>query len=314
MKREASFWAAALLLAGLLAGVGCSNPSTSETTRAVTFATPDEAVARFASAVEQRDPGQLKTLLGFDTDTLLTSGDAVEDSMARVAFLTRYNAKHELVAGSPDQLVLEVGDDGWPLPFPLVRENGRWHFDGPAGADEIAYRRIGANELETIDVMRGFVAAQDDYAARPHDGVPAGTYAGKLRSDPGKQNGLYWDVAPGAPESPAGPMLASAASEGYREGRGPAAPYHGYLFHLLTSQGPAAEGGARDYMSGGRLTGGYALIAWPAVYGASGVMSFIVNQDGTIWQRDLGKGTPEIAASMSSFNPDTTWTPIPQEQ
>jgi hypothetical protein len=312
MKREARFWAASLLVTGLLAA-GCSQVTTDES-KALTFATPDEAVASFASAVEQRDPAQLKKLLGFDSDTLLTSGDAVEDSMARETFLARYNAKHQLVAGSPDQLVLEVGDDGWPLPFPLVREDGKWHFDGPAGADEIVYRRIGANELRTIDVMRGFVAAQGDYAAAAHDGVPKGTYAGKLRSDPGKHNGLYWDVTPGQTQSPAGPMLAAAASEGYHEGHGPAAPYHGYLFRLLTTQGPDADGGAKDYTSSGRLTGGYALVAWPAIYGASGVMSFMVNQDGVVYQRDLGQGTPQVAGSMQAFNPDSTWTPIAQEQ
>lgn len=314
MKRDARFSAASLLLTGLLAAAGCSPSGSSSTSKALAFGTPDEAVTSFVSAVEQRDPAQLKKLLGFDSDTLLTSGDAVEDSMAREAFLTRYGEKHQLVAGGPDQLVLQVGDDGWPLPFPLVREGDGWHFDGPAGADEIVYRRIGANELSTIDVMRGFVAAQEDYAAKTHDGVPAGAYAGKLRSDPGKQNGLYWEVADGQPESPAGPMLAEAASGGYREGRGASAPYHGYLFRLLSAQGPNANGGARDYMSGGRLTGGYALIAWPAIYGASGVMSFMVNQDGVVWQRDLGEQTPAAASNIQSFDPDTTWTPIAQEQ
>jgi DUF2950 family protein len=313
MKRDARFWAASLLLTGLLAVAGCSR-SGSEASQALTFATPEEAVQGFVSSADQRDPAQLKKLLGFDSDTLLTSGDAVEDSVARESFLARYHEKHQLVAGGPDQLVLEVGNDDWPLPFPLVREGGRWHFDGPAGADEIVYRRIGANELRTIDVMRGYVAAQMDYAAKAHDGVPAGTYAGKLRSDPGKQNGLFWEVASGQPDSPAGPMLAAAASQGYGGGRGASAPYHGYLFRLLTSQGPAAGGGARDYISGGRLTGGFALIAWPAVYGASGVMSFLVNQDGVVWQRDLGEGTATVAASMQAFNPDSTWTPIPTEQ
>jgi hypothetical protein len=310
MKRDARLRVASLLL---LVAAGCSR-SGSEASRALTFATPDEAVQSFVSSAEQRDPAQLKKLLGFDSDTLLTSGDAVEDSVVRESFLSRYRENHRLVAGGPDQLVLEVGNDDWPLPFPLVRVGDRWHFDGPAGAEELVYRRIGANELRTIDVMRGFVAAQLDYSAKPHDGVPAGTYAGKLRSDSGKQNGLYWEVSAGQPESPAGPMLAAAAAEGYRGGRGASAPYHGYLFRLLTSQGPAADGGARDYISGGRLTGGFALVAWPAVYGASGVMSFLVNQDGIVWQRDLGESTSDVAGSMQAFNPDSTWTPIPSEQ
>lgn len=313
MKRDARFWAASLLLTGLLAAAGCSS-SGSSTSQALSFATPEEAVSSFAAAVEQKDPAQLKKLLGFDTDTLLTSGDAVEDSVARASFLARYQEKHELVAGGPDNMVLEVGDDGWPLPFPLVRQGGQWHFDGAAGADEIVYRRIGANELRTIDVMRGFVAAQMDYAAQSHDGVPKGTYAGKLRSDPGKQNGLYWEVADGKPDSPAGPMLAAATAEGYGGGRGASAPYHGYLFRVLTAQGAAADGGTRDYTSGGRLTGGFALVAWPAVYGASGVMSFLVNQDGVVWQRDLGESTSDAVSSMQAFNPDSTWTPIPSEQ
>jgi hypothetical protein len=234
--------------------------------------------------------------------------------MAIQAFLARYRVKHQLVTGGPDDLVLQVGEDDWPLPIPLVRHDGRWHFDGAAGVDEVVMRRIGGNELRTIDVMEGFVAAQEDYAAEAHDGATAGVYAQKIRSDPGKHNGLYWEVAAGEPQSPAGPMLADAAAEGYTGGRGAAAPYHGYHYRMLASQGPEANGGARDYIVDGKLTGGFALLAWPATYGASGVMSFMINQDGVVWQRDLGDNTEEIAASIQQFNPDSTWTPIAPEE
>src|SRR5262245_58244651 len=295
MRDRVTFRAAALLIAGILPAA-CSNSGSNE----LSFGTPDEAVTALVSALENRDRDQLKRLLGPQTDTLLASGDAVMDSVAREAFLERYRAKHQLVSGGPDDMVLQVGEDDWPLPIPLVQENRQWHFDGEAGGKESVARRIGANELRTMDVMRGFVAAQKDYAAQSHDGVPKGTYAQVLRSVSGMHNGLYWDAAEGEPEIPAGPMLASAAAEGYTGGRGPDAPYHGYLFKMLRAQGPEAPGGAKDYVVNGRLTGGYALLAWPANYAASGVMSFLINQDGMTWQRDQGEWTRQIDDEMEN--------------
>lgn len=275
---------------------------------AKTFASPEAAVEALIAASEKSDVAALKDILGPGTDELVSSGDAVVDQSEREAFVARYREKHEFVAGTPDHLVLQVGTDEWPLPIPLVRNSEGWYFDGDAGADELVLRRIGANELRTIDVMRGYVEAQEDYAAAAHDGGTAGVYAQKLRSDPGKQNGLYWETAAGEPESPAGPMLAEATSEGYGSGKG--LPYHGYLYRILLSQGDAANGGAANYVVDGKLSRGYAVIAWPADYGSSGIMTFMVNQDGIVWQRDLGEDTGKAVEDITQFNPDESWTPI----
>jgi len=277
------------------------------------FATPDEAVAALVAAAQQGDVATLQNLLGPGSERLLSSGDAVEDKRERETFLARYQAHHELVAGSPSDLVLLVGDDRWPLPIPLVRTGDHWSFDGAAGAEELVLRRIGANELRTIDVMRGYVAAQQDYAAAGHDGTPAGAYATHLRSSSGKQDGLYWDTPAGEPQSPAGPLLADATAEGYAMKGDAKSPYHGYYYKLLLAQGPDANGGARSYVEAGRLTGGFAAVAYPAEYGASGIMTFMVNQDGTVWQRDLGSRTPQAARAIDTFNPDGDWTPIAPE-
>ena len=277
------------------------------------FATPDEAVTALVATAEKHDMAELARLLGPGVDDVLSSVDPVAERTAMESFVARYRTKHELVAGSESSLVLTVDDDAWPLPIPLVRTDGRWRFDGAAGADELLLRMIGANELRTIDVMRGYVEAQEDYAAAEHDDVPAGTYALALRSDAGKHNGLYWETAQGEPESPAGPMLAAAAAEGYG-GQGKKTPYHGYLYRLLRKQGAAAEDGARDYVVEGKLTGGFAVLAYPETYGVSGVTTFIVNQDGVVWQRDLGDDTPRLAAAIDTFDPDSSWTPIASEE
>ncbi len=303
--------ASALVLASSL--LGCA-PDGGGSSATQAFDTPEAAVEALVTALEANDSAALTRILGSNADELLHSGDAIADSVAKASFLARYHAKHEFVTGGPDNRVLQVGDDAWPLPVPLKRVDGKWHLDGEAGIVEVSMRRIGRNELHTIDVMRGFVVAQEEYASKSHDGVPAGTYAQAIKSEPGKQNGLYWEVAEGEPESPAGPLLAEAAASGYTGGRAPGAPYHGYHFRLLTSQGPAAEGGARDYIQDGRLTGGFALVAWPATYGNSGVMSFLINQDGVVWQKDLGETTEQTAGAITAFEPDTTWIPIPTEE
>jgi len=298
-----------VFLFALLVLAGCAKPQPAGTAQRG-FDSPESAVTAMVTALEQRDRATLVAMLGPDSDALLSSGDAVADSTARADFLARYAEKNALVSGGPDDLVLQVGADDWPFPIPIVRRNGKWILDAAAGKDEILKRRIGGNELQTIEVMHGYVAAQDDYAAAPHDGIPAGTYASTFRSDPGKQNGLYWEVAPGARPSPAGPWLAEAAAEGYGAA---GEPYHGYRFRLLNAQGPAAAGGAQNYVVDGRQTGGYALIAWPASYGASGVMTFLVARDGVVWQRDLGAGTEQAAQAITAFDPDSLWTPIPAE-
>jgi hypothetical protein len=319
---EHRVWRVAITTLSVVLGTlsGCAKRAENATTQAASpssaqpsFATPEEAVTALIAAAEKADTEGVQNLLGPGTGELLSSGDPVEDKRARDAFLTRYHAYNELVAGSPNELVLMVGEDRWPLPIPLLRTGGRWSWDGEAGARELVVRRIGANELRTIDVMHGFVAAERDYAALGHDGAAAGAYAQKLRSTPGKQDGLYWEVAAGKTPSPAGPLLAAATAEGYAVKGGGSSPYHGYLFRILTSQGPDANGGARDYLGDGKLTGGFALLAYPAAYGVSGVMTFMVNQDGVVWQRDLGKDTATAAAAITQFNPDNNWTPIAPE-
>jgi hypothetical protein len=278
-----------------------------------TFATPEAAVDALIAAGEKPDNAALLAVLGPDSADLLSSGDAVADQRARAAFRARYKAYHQLVAGSPDQLVLMTGEDRWPLPIPLVRTNGRWWWNAAAGAQELVMRRIGADELRTIEVMRGVVEAENDYALTGHDGEPAGLYARRLRSTPGKEDGLYWQIKRGEPQSPAGPLLAAASAEGYAMQGGGTAPYHGYLYRVLTSQGPAASGGVRDYLTDGKLNGGFAVLAYPASYGSSGIMTFMVNQDGVVWQRDLGEDTAQAAAAISQFNPDQHWTPLAPE-
>jgi Protein of unknown function (DUF2950) len=309
---------AELLLTTMLAALallsGCAKsthhaPARGAITQA-SFATPEEAVTALVAAGERHDVDALNELLGRGTADLVSSGDPVADRRAREAFLARYRAYHELISGGPNDLVLVVGEDRWPFAIPLVRTDGRWFWDGAAGAPELVSQRIDANQRRTIEVMRSFVHAERTYAAVGHDGAPPGVYAQKLRSTPGKRDGLYWETRDGEPQSPAGPLLAAAAAEGYAVGAGRRAPFHGYVYRLLTSQGANASDGARDYIENGKLTGGFAALAYPDSYGSSGVMTFMVNQDGVVWQRDLGKDTAAAAAAIKGFNPDDRWTPI----
>lgn len=281
---------AAIALA--LPGCGERTPVTAQQS----FESPDDAVAALVAAVEADDVATLQKLLGPGVEGVLSSGDAVADRNARTSFLRKFRLQHRFVAGGPDDLALLVGEDDWPLPIPLAREGERWHFNGTAGAQEILLRRIGSNELHTIDVMRGFVAAQEEYAASGHDGLRPGIYAQRLRSQPGKHDGLYWEVGANEKLSPAGPLLAAAAAEGYDgEGEDARKPYHGYVFRML------------------KPTNGFALLATPALYGVSGVMTFMVDQDGVVWQRDLGHDTARLAAAIEAFDPGAEWTPLAPE-
>lgn len=298
-----------LLATGLLGLAGCAKKETP--VAAAGFNTPEEAAAAFVAAVQKGDPTGIAQLLGPGTDDLISSGDPVADQADRDWFVAAYNAKHSLEPDGDDKRVLSVGDDAWPMPIPIVKQDGKWVLDGAAGADELVYRRVGRNEIGAIEVCRGFVSAQLEYASAGRDGDPAGIYALKLMSDEGLHNGLYWPVAEGEPESPAGPFVASAAAEGYRHADGEARkPYHGYYFRMLYKQGPNANGGAKEYFKDGLLTEGFALVAWPADYGASGVMTFIVNQDGVVFQQDLGEDTASAVEAMQAFDPDRPWTAI----
>jgi hypothetical protein len=252
----------------------------------------------------------LGKLLGPGSEDVYTSGDDVADANARANFLALYREKHELVADGEDTMVLQVGPEDWPLPTPFTEVEGKWYVDGAAGADEIIYRRIGRNELGAIAVCRGFVDAQIEYAAQGHDGNDPGIFAAKLRSDPGEHNGLYWPEAEGEPQSPIGEAVARAAAEGYRAVAGKRTPYHGYYYRMLYAQGPNADGGAMEYFQDGELTGGIALLAWPANYEASGVMSFMINQQGVVYQKDLGEDTGAAAESIQVFDPDDSWSAV----
>jgi Protein of unknown function (DUF2950) len=275
------------------------------------FASAQEGVDALVAALQKDDTNALSKILGPGTQDLLSSGDAVDDKADRADFLASYQTKHSLVADGAEKMNLVVGDNDWSMPIPLKLRNGKWFFDSAEGADEIVYRRIGGNELGAIDVMHGYVAAQLEYASQGHDGDAAGIYAMKLISDEGMQNGLYWPTVEGEPASPAGPFVAAAAEEGYGAASGKQNPYHGYYYRLLYSQTANAKSGAREYFKDGLLTEGFALVAWPAEHGSSGVQTFIINQDGDVFQKDLGEATSTAVEAIKSFDPDSTWTAVP---
>jgi Protein of unknown function (DUF2950) len=275
-----------------------------------TFPSYKAAAAAFIAAVEAKDDAALKDILGTQEQDLLSSGDPVQDENERLAFLKSYGKAHTFVRESSDRMILTVGTTAWPLPFPIVRVGGAWHIDATEGAKELSYRRIGQNELDAIRVCRALHAAQKAYAAQSHDGVPAGAYAQRFRSEAGTENGLYWDVKEGEPQSPTGTLVAEATSEGYDSAKqsGKPTPFHGYFYRMLKSQGSHAPGGAKDYVKDGKMTGGFAFIAYPAEYGASGVMTFLVGPRGRVYQKDLGTDTEQAAKAMEAFDPDASWS------
>ena len=243
-------------------------------------------------------------MLGPNSAEIVSSGDAVADAAARKRVVEAYDAKHQVVMEGTDKAVLVIGQEEWPFPIPLVRKDGTWRFDTAAGREEILLRRIGRNELNAIQASLAYVDAQQDYAEKGVAGN--GVYARRIVSQPGKKDGLYWPTQSSEDESPLGELAAGAAAEGYRFGQ-QRTPYHGYYYKILTRQGPSAPGGALDYVVRGKMIGGFALVAYPAEYGNSGVMTFLVNHQGAIYQKDLGPRTAAIAAGMTAFNPDGSW-------
>jgi hypothetical protein len=278
-----------------------------------TFNSALEATDAFAAATQNHDEEAMLAILGPSGKDLISSGDSVSDRNHQDAFAAKYRASHQFVAAGDGRTFLYIGSENWPTPIPLMNKGTQWYFDTEYGKHEILYRRIGSNELNVIRVCSAIADAQHDYYAALHDGSSVHQYAQKFRSTEGTQDGLFWKVKAGTQqESPLGPLVTEAASEGYHHGATgiPAPnPFHGYIYRMLTSQGANASGGARNYVVDGKMTGGFALVAYPARYRDTGVMTFIINQDGQVYQKDLGPNTDQIAGEMTAYDPDTTWQP-----
>lgn len=274
------------------------------------FNTPQEAVSALGQAVEATNRAALVTLFGAETERLVNP-DTVQGSQEIVEFAAAFNATNRLVPESDKRMILEVGDKAWPFPIPLVKVPEGWRFDTAAGADEILNRRIGRNELDALRVIRAYVNAQREYASRDRDGDQVLEYAQKIASSPGRTDGLFWPPEVNGEISPLGPAFAYAQREGYfQEGSTSDAqprPFHGYLFKILTRQGPSAPGGKYDYIINGNMIGGFALLAWPAEHGESGIMTFIVNQQGRVHQKDFGPNTAKAVENITAYDPDSGW-------
>jgi len=276
------------------------------------FASLDDAVDAIVGAFRAADRKALVDILGPKGVPLVWSGDNVADRAAFQRFVTAYDKAHRLEGGG-GKVVLYVGDDDYPFAIPLVPDGPQWFWDTDAGDDEILFRRVGRNELATIQVCLAYVDAQREYYSRDR-GAGILEYAQRLESTKGKRDGLYWETRPGERPSPIGPLIAEARAAGYRKPEpGKRAPYHGYLYHLMLSQGPDAPGGVYDFVVKGHMIGGFALVAYPATYAVSGIMTFMVSHDGIVYQKDLGPRTAQIANAMKTFNPDKTWTKVASE-
>ncbi len=272
------------------------------------FASPEAGITALVEAVKVDDQPMLLAVLGPHGSKLISSGDAVADQQSREAFLKAYGDANKLVLDGDTKATLVIGKDEWPMPIPLVKSKDGWRFDAQQGEKEILARRIGRNELAAIKVCLAIADAEHDYAVRDLDGDRILEYAPKFVSMLGKRDGLYWPPQENEPLSPLGPLLAAATSEGYTGSDSrPLAPYHGYFYRILTRQGKDAPGGAYDYFVNGKMIGGFAVIAYPARYGASGIMSFMVNHDAVVYEKDLGKNTTALASKMTTFNPDASW-------
>jgi len=267
-----------------------------------TFSSAEDASKALATAAESNDEKAMLEILGPDGKQIVSSGDDAEDAENRANFAKRYQEMHRLVKEPDGTTILYIGAHNWPTPIPLVHKGNSWYFDTEAGKKEILYRRVGRNELSAIRVCQELVTAQKEYSAQH------GEYAQKIFSDEGQHNGLYWKAANGEPQSPIGPLVASAVAEGYAKSQtGAPTPYRGYYFHILERQGKNGPGGAKCYIESGKMTEGFAFVAYPAEYRSSGVMTFIVNQDGVVHEKDLGKKTDVLAKGLKEYDPNSSW-------
>jgi hypothetical protein len=304
-------WLCSILTATLWLAVAQAVPTSAPTPQR-SFASAEEAVSAFVTALRDQREVDLRAILGPEGDRVIDSGDRYDDRELRQRFVALYDEKHTIDQNSPGRAELDVGPSDWPMPIPMVENNGRWTFDTKAGAQTIVNRRIGRNELSAIRTLFACVDAQSDYFDRTKRANGSGEYAARLVSTPGRRDGLYWSSAEAEADSPLGPLIDAAREAGYPGELvgGKPIPYEGYYFRILKAQGPNGDGGAKSYVQSGRMTGGFALIAWPAAFGSSGIMTFIVGPDGDVYQKDLGSETTRIATEMTTFDPDLTWTRV----
>lgn len=304
----------AFVVASLVLAVGCGGAFAAGMklkSAQTVFTSPEDAAKALAAAAKANDTVGLSAILGPEGKDLISSGDEVADRQGLERFVKLYEEKNQLVKERDRKAVLEVGSDAWPLPIPIVKVSRGWIFDTKQGKEEILTRRIGKNELSTIQVCLAYVDAQREYAAEDWDGDGLLEYAQDFASRPGRKNGLYWEAKEGEKPSPLGPFAAKAKAEGYtKKSDGSPSPYHGYLFKILKAQGKNARGGAVNYVIKDKMIGGFGLIAYPAQYGVSGIMSFMVNHDGVVYEKNLGKNTQSIAQGTERFDPDKTWKKV----
>jgi hypothetical protein len=296
---------AVVLLTGYFAGTAVAQQAGQKT-----FSSAEDASNAFVTAAKNNDEKAMLEILGADGKQIVSSGDDVEDAQNRANFVEKYQEMHRLAKEADGSTVLYIGAKNWPTPIPLMNKGNVWYFDTEAGKKEILYRRVGRNEMSAIRVCQELVAAQKEYYAAQHN-----EYAQQIFSDDGQHDGLYWKAGDGETQSPIGPLVAAAVTEGYTKGQaGPPTPYRGYLFHVLTRQGKNAPGGAKGYIANGKMTDGFAFVAYPAEYRSSGVMTFIVGQDGVVYEKDLGKKTEVAGKVLKEYNPNSGWQKVEEQQ
>ena len=301
------------LIAIAVLSVGCNKPQeTQAPSGPQMFASPENAGQATYTAAKAGDSNVLLAIFGPEAKELIFSGDPVQDKAGLELFTSRYDEMHRWRKVANGGMVLDVGAENYPFPFALLKNtSGQWYFDTASAKEEVLARRIGGNELSTVEVLNAMADAQAEYFSQTHDGSHVRQYAQKFVSDDGKQNGLYWKTADETqPESPLGPLAAYASAEGYGGTAQAPQPFHGYFYRILTKQGDKAHGGAKEYVVNGAMTRGFAILAYPAEYGNSGVMSFLINQDGVVFQKNLGDNTLDEAKAIAAFNPDDTWKPV----